>query len=176
MYYSTIKWNDIANGAGIRLSLFVSGCPHHCPGCFNQETWSYKNGDPYTPEIEATILTKLGQSHITGLSLLGGEPLAPENQETVLHLLQEAKKDHPEKNIWCYTGYEMEALLSSSVGKFDKEILPLLDVLVDGLFVQEQKNISLLFRGSSNQRLLDVQSSLKKNSPIIIPEEEIREF
>lgn len=176
MYYSTIKWNDIANGAGIRTSLFVSGCPHHCKGCFNPETWAYQNGSPYTPEIQEKILNKLGDSHITGLSLLGGEPLCPENQEAIFHLLQKTKETHPKKNIWCYTGYQIEPLLQNTIGDYDLKILPLLDILVDGLFIQDQKKLGLLFRGSANQRLIDVKKSLESKSPIIIPDEEIRDF
>ncbi|MFI3254257.1 MAG: anaerobic ribonucleoside-triphosphate reductase activating protein [Eubacteriales bacterium] len=166
MYYSGIKWTDTANGVGIRLTLFVSGCPHACAGCFNQEAWDFQAGEEFTPEIREKILSKLGESYLRGLSLLGGEPLAPENQEEVLSFLCEAKERFPEKDIWCYTGYEYEEILSGSLGENGKAILSYVDILVDGLFLEEKKNISLRFRGSENQRIINVPKSLKSNTVI----------
>ncbi len=174
MHYSKIKWVDVANGTGVRISLFVSGCPHHCVGCFNPETWDFQAGDPYTEEIEATLLDKLNASHIKGLSLLGGEPLAPSNQATVLSLVTKAKTFHPEKDIWCYTGYTFEPLYQGEVGDYALPLLEKMDYLVDGLFLASEKNPSLAFRGSSNQRILHLPSSLKERTAVVIPDKEFR--
>lgn len=176
MYYSTIKWTDVANGTGMRLSLFVSGCPHACPGCFNQETWDFRHGAPYTPEIQESILDKLGASYLRGLSLLGGEPFAPPNQEPLLDLLQAFHHRYPEKDVWCYSGYLWEDLVSGKVGQFSSQLLEKIDILVDGSYLQEKKNLSLFFRGSENQRIIDVQSSLSQKSPLIISDENIGSF
>ena len=164
MYYGEIKKHDIANGRGIRVSLFVSGCRHHCKGCFNPETWDFCYGKEYTPQIESEILDALKPSYIEGLSLLGGEPFEPENQPSLLELLKKVRKDFSDKTVWCYSGYTFEELAglvpSSAFTWVTKELLSLIDILVDGEFVLEKKNISLKFRGSENQRILDVKKSL----------------
>lgn len=164
MNYGEIKNYDIANGEGVRVSLFVSGCTHHCKNCFNPETWSFEYGKPFTKETEDYIIECLSPDYIDGLSLLGGEPFEPQNQEVLLPFLRRVKSELPNKNIWCYTGYLFDReLLSESRARceFTDEILSLIDVLVDGEFVQALHDISLAFRGSSNQRIIDVQKSLE---------------
>ncbi len=162
MYYGAVKKYDIADGPGVRVSLFVSGCRHHCKGCFQPETWSFTYGSLYTKEVELEILKALAPPYIAGLTVLGGEPMEPENQPVVLGLLREVKKLFPEKNIWCYSGYTYDTDLQPGgvvYTEYTKELLSLMDVLVDGAFVEEKKNIQLRFRGSENQRLIDVQAS-----------------
>ena len=170
MYYGNIKKTDIANGRGVRVSLFVSGCRHHCKGCFNPETWSFTYGEEYTSETEKEILNALKSDYIEGLSLLGGEPFEPENQPELLNLLKKVRVEFPQKTVWCYSGYTFEELSgltpSPSFTDITKEMLSLIDVLVDGEFVLEKKNISLQFRGSENQRILDVKKSLELERPI----------
>lgn len=164
MNYGEIKNYDIANGEGVRVSLFVSGCTHHCKNCFNPETWSFEYGKPFTKETEDYIIECLFPDYIDGLSLLGGEPFEPQNQEVLLPFLRKVKNELPNKNIWCYTGYLFDReLLSESRARceFTDEMLSLIDVLVDGEFVQAMHDISLAFRGSSNQRIIDVQKSLE---------------
>ena len=164
MNYGEIKNYDIANGEGVRVSLFVSGCTHHCKNCFNPETWSFEYGKPFTKETEDYIIECLSPDYIDGLSLLGGEPFEPQNQEVLLPFLRRVKNELPNKNIWCYTGYLFDReLLSESRARceFTDEMLSLIDVLVDGEFVQAMHDISLAFRGSSNQRIIDVQKSLE---------------
>lgn len=164
MNYGEIKNYDIANGEGVRVSLFVSGCTHHCKNCFNSETWSFEYGKPFTKETEDYIIECLSPDYIDGLSLLGGEPFEPQNQEVLLPFLRKVKNELPNKNIWCYTGYLFDReLLSESRARceFTDEMLSLIDVLVDGEFVQALHDISLAFRGSSNQRIIDVQKSLE---------------
>lgn len=164
MNYGEIKNYDIANGEGVRVSLFVSGCTHHCKNCFNPETWSFEYGKPFTKETEDYIIECLSPDYIDGLSLLGGEPFEPQNQEVLLPFLRKVKNELSNKNIWCYTGYLFDReLLSESRARceFTDEMLSLIDVLVDGEFVQALHDISLAFRGSSNQRIIDVQKSLE---------------
>ncbi len=164
MHYATIKPCDIANGPGVRVSLFVSGCTHHCPGCFNKETWDFAYGEPFTAETEELLLTKLAPGFITGLTLLGGEPMEPVNQRALLPFVEKVRQRFPEKTIWCYTGYTLETDLLATDGRAHCEVtdslLSLLDVLVDGRYVEALRDITLLFRGSSNQRLQDVPASL----------------
>ena len=170
MYYGEIKKCDIANGEGVRVSLFVSGCTHHCPGCFNQDTWEFDYGKEYTQETEKEILEALAPSYINGLSLLGGEPFEPQNQKVLISLLRKVKERYPEKDIWCYSGYLFDKeLLSESRARceYTDEMLSMLDVLVDGRFVEALKDIRLVFRGSSNQRVIDVKKSLETGE--IIP-------
>jgi anaerobic ribonucleoside-triphosphate reductase activating protein len=170
MYYGNIKKSDIANGVGVRVSLFVSGCTHHCKGCFNEETWNFMYGQEFTKETEEHILELLKPSYVSGLTVLGGEPLEFVNQQALLPFLEEVKKRYPEKTIWCYTGYVYEKdILERMVPKWKitKKILELLDVLVDGPFEEDKKDITLLFRGSSNQRLIDVQKSLAAGQTIL---------
>ena len=170
MNYATIKWRDIANGPGIRVSLFVSGCRHHCKGCFNPETWDFAYGEAYTPEVQSEILKGLEKVYIRGLTLLGGEPLEPENQPVMLELTDAMRRRFPDKTIWCYTGYTLETdILSGKLGSREvtMALLKNLDVLVDGEFHLEQKNPSLRFRGSENQRLLDVPLTLKAGAAVL---------
>lgn len=164
MNYGAIKKCDIANGEGVRVSLFVSGCTHRCPGCFNEEAWDFGYGEPFTRDTEEEILAALAPDHIDGLSLLGGEPFEPGNQEALVHLLKRVKERYPGKNIWCYTGYRLEQdLLADSRARcaFTEEMLSMIDVLVDGRFVEALKDISLPFRGSSNQRVMDLKATLR---------------
>ena len=170
MNYADIKYCDVANGKGVRVSLFVSGCTHHCKGCFNEETWNFHYGKPFTEETEKQVLDYLDKSYIAGLSLLGGEPFEHVNQQGLLPLLRKVKARFPEKNIWCYTGYDFEKDLLS--GRLcDKMItdrmLSCIDILVDGKFVEEKKNLKLRFKGSENQRIIDVKKSLQENRIIL---------
>ena len=162
MNYGAIKARDIANGPGVRVSLFVSGCTHRCPGCFNPDTWDFDYGVPFTPDTVAEILNLMAPDYITGFTLLGGEPMEPQNQVTVLPLLQKIKARYPTKSIWMYSGYVLEELLSQDSVRCDATdaILSLVDVLVDGEFVLAQKDIRLRFRGSANQRLIDLPRTL----------------
>ena len=154
MNYGRIKKNDIANGPGVRVSLFVSGCRNHCPGCFNPETWDFEYGEPFTRKTEKEIIKALRPSWIQGLSILGGDPMEPENQKALLPLLKRIRIMCPDKDVWLYTGYTYEAVR-------DAEILKWVDVLVDGPFIEAEKDISLAFRGSRNQRIIP----LKKGKP-----------
>ncbi len=166
MNYGEIKNFDIANGEGVRVSLFVSGCTHHCKNCFNKETWDFNFGEPFTKETEDKILEYLSPDYIDGLSLLGGEPFEPSNQEALLPFLKRVRESFPNKSIWCYTGYLFDdELLSESRARceFTDEMLSLIDILVDGEFIQDLYDISLSFRGSSNQRIIDVKASLEAN-------------
>lgn len=166
MNYGEIKKCDIANGEGVRVTLFVSGCTHHCKGCFQPQTWDFNFGKVYTEETEKEILEALKPRHITGLTLLGGEPMEPANQAVLVNLLKKVKEAYPDKDIWCYTGYKMdEELLKPSRARCEHtdEMLSMIDTLVDGEFVEALKNIRLKFRGSSNQRVIDVKASLKNN-------------
>ena len=171
MNYGEIKTVDVANGTGVRVSLFVSGCTHHCKGCFNPDTWSFGFGKEYTKETEDELIEALRPDYIQGLSLLGGEPFEPENQKVLVNLLKRVRQELPNKNIWCYTGYLFEELTgqipSRAFTDISAEMLSLIDVLVDGEFVEEKKDISLKFRGSSNQRIIDVNESLKSNTAVI---------
>ena len=163
MNYGEIKKYDIANGEGVRVSLFVSGCTHHCPGCFNQATWDFGYGKPYTKETEEEILEALAPDYITGLTLLGGEPFEPQNQKVLTGLLRRVRQRYPDKTVWCYTGYLFDKeLLGESRARceYTDEMLGMIDVLVDGRFVEGLKDITLRFRGSSNQRIIDVRASL----------------
>lgn len=169
MNYATIKPTDVANGSGVRVSLFVSGCTHHCEGCFNEEAWDFSYGEPFTGEVQEELLRLLGKGYISGLSLLGGEPLEPVNQKALLPFLKAVKERMPEKTIWCYSGYTFEYILDTMMeNQTCREIMDLLDVLVDGRFVAELLNLNLRFRGSENQRLLDVKRSLAAGKPVAL--------
>lgn len=227
MNYATIKKTDVANGPGIRVSLFVSGCTHRCKGCFNSEAWDFGFGQPYTRETQEEILEALAPDHIRGLSLLGGEPMEPENRGTVLELLRQVRRLYPHKDVWCYTGYDYEKDLLAWAAKEQEasdvccqggravwaageqkdrgcapedrersaawpkeqrresvkraegpqgeaaagevaQLLSLIDVLVDGEFVEEKKNLRLAFRGSENQRLIDVKESLRQGRTVCL--------
>ena len=170
MNFGSIKQYDIANGHGVRVSLFVSGCTHHCPECFNPETWDFSYGKSFTDEDKALILKAMDKSYIAGFSLLGGEPFEPVNQAVLTGLLREIKEKFPEKDIWCYTGYLFDKeLLQDSRARcgFTDEMLSYIDILVDGEFIEEQKNISLPFRGSENQRIIDVKKSLAEGKVVL---------
>jgi len=162
MYYGEIKTCDIANGVGVRVTLFVSGCRNRCPGCFQPETWDFSFGRPFTTDTEDLLLAALAPDYICGLTLLGGDPFEPENQRVLLPFLRRVKAAYPGKSIWAYTGYIWEQLISGNHRVCipeTAEMLGLIDILVDGPFILDQKNIRLRFRGSENQRILDVQAS-----------------
>lgn len=163
MNYATIKFYDVANGTGVRVSLFVSGCRHHCKGCFNAETWDFCYGEPYTQETEDSIIDGLKPDYITGLSLLGGEPFEPENQPALTALLRRVKTQLPEKTVWCYTGYTYDTDLAEGSSVFTdvtREMLSYIDILVDGEFIEEQRDLTLRFRGSRNQRILTLENGI----------------
>ena len=167
MNYATIKNCDIANGPGVRVSLFVSGCTHRCPGCFNEVAWDFDYGQPFTRETADHILDLLRPDYIQGLTLLGGEPFEPRNQGAVVELLRQVKAAFPNKSIWAFSGYLFEKdILSGRLGD-TAEYLSYLDVLVDGPFVESKKNLSLRFRGSENQRLIDVPASLARGETVL---------
>ena len=149
MNYSGIIKNDIANGLGVRVSLFVSGCRNHCPGCFQSETWDFDYGQPFTKETEEEILEALRPSWIQGLSILGGDPMEPENQEALLPFLKRVRAELPDKDIWLYTGYLLESVSTSPM-------LEMLDVLVDGPYLESERDMTLSFRGSRNQRIIEL--------------------
>ena len=170
MNYAEIKNCDIANGPGIRVSLFVSGCTHRCKGCFNEIAWDFGYGKPFTKETADCILKMLQPDYIKGLTLLGGEPFEPENQPAILELLRQVKDKYPEKSIWAFSGYLFDKdILAGRLGPWGitKEYLSYLDVLVDGPFILEKKDLSLRFRGSSNQRIIDVPASLKTGEIVL---------
>lgn len=170
MNYGTIKKYDIANGEGVRVSLFVSGCTHHCKNCFNEEAWDFGYGKPFTADTELEIMDALSADYINGLTLLGGEPFEPENQKVLLPFLRRVRERFPEKDIWCYTGYSLEReLLADSRARCEctDEMLSFIDVLVDGRFVEELKDISLPFRGSSNQRIIDLKATLESGCAVL---------
>ena len=169
MNYSVIKAVDIADGPGVRVSLFVSGCTHHCKGCFQPQTWAFDYGQPYTQQTEDEILSLLRPTYIRGLTLLGGEPMEPDNQRALLHLLQRVRTELPQKDVWCYSGYTLEQLTGQSRARCEvtDELLTMIDVLVDGEFVEEKRNISLKFRGSENQRLIDLPATLKRGTVVL---------
>lgn len=163
MRYGAIKKRDIANGIGVRVVLFVSGCTHHCKGCFQPETWSFDYGQDYTKATEDELIEALRPAFIDGLTLLGGEPFEPQNQAELIKLLRRIRKELPEKTVWAFSGYTFEELTGESRARcaVTDEMLSMVDVLVDGEFVEEKRNISLQFRGSENQRLIDVPKTLK---------------
>ena len=170
MNYADIKHYDVANGPGIRISLFVSGCNHHCKGCFNQVAWDFNYGKPFTEETISSILRDLDNPHIAGLTLLGGEPMEPVNQKALLPLVRQVKERFPEKNIWCFTGYLFDQEILGDMAERipeTKEILSYFDVMVDGRFVEELKSPCLRFKGSSNQRTILVPESLKAGKVIL---------
>lgn len=170
MYFGNIKKWDVADGDGVRVTLFVSGCTNHCNGCFQPETWNFCYGNLYTEETEAEIISALNNEFIQGLTLLGGEPFEPENQRVLVNLLRRVRKELPEKDIWSYTGFVYGRDLLEGQRKHTEvtdEMLSYLDVLVDGPFVLEKKNISLQYRGSENQRLIDMPATLKAGKIIL---------
>lgn len=165
MNYAAIKSHDIANGPGVRISLFVSGCTHHCKDCFNEEAWNFDYGQTFDEAVIDHILELLSPDYIRGITYLGGEPLDPRNQPELLALTRRIRAAYPKKSIWCFTGYVWEAL--PQVPEVTQALLSQLDVLVDGPFIAEQKNLRLRFRGSANQRLIDVPKSLAAHRVIL---------
>ena len=171
MNYADIKRVDVANGEGVRVSLFVSGCNHHCKGCFNECAWDFNYGNKFTDKNIDEVINYLDHDHIEGLSLLGGEPLEYINQEGILLLVKRVKERFPNKNIWCYTGFDFEKDVVEKMSKNNettKELLNYIDVMVDGKFEEDKKNLKLKFRGSSNQRIIDVKESLKEHKVVQI--------
>ena len=173
MHFGAIKDCDIANGEGVRVTLFVSGCTNRCPNCFQPQTWDFEYGEPFTAETEEKLLEMLRPSYINGLTLLGGEPFEPENQRGLISFLRRVRKELPGKNIWGYSGFTYEQLLTEGSHcrcEVTDEMLGLLDVLVDGRYVEELKDISLRFRGSSNQRLIDLNATRKTGEIVLLPD------
>lgn len=173
MNYATIKPVDIANGPGVRVSLFVSGCTHRCKGCFNEEAWDFQFGKPFTEDVQKQLLSSLDHDYIEGLTLLGGEPMEPSNQESLLPFIKTVREHLPGKTIWCFTGYDFEKDILGKMMKTSavtRELIPLFDVMVDGKFVAEKKNLSLKFRGSENQRVLNVKKSLEEGRGVWMEE------
>jgi len=174
MNYADIKNYDIANGPGVRVSIFVSGCTHHCKGCFNKEAWDFNYGKQFNDEREEEVLKALEPKYIKGLSLLGGEPFELQNQKGLLPVIKKAKEKYPDKKIWCYSGYSFDSdILGDMAKKYDetKEMLKYVDIIVDGKFEEDLKDPTLRFRGSSNQRIIDVQKSLENNKIVLWEED-----
>ena len=173
MNYAEIKYIDVANGPGIRTSLFVSGCNHHCKGCFNEVAWDFNYGKVFDKKVEDEILESLAPENVDGITLLGGEPLEKVNQEGLLPLVKRIKETYPKKNIWLFTGFLFDKdVMGNMLEKWDvsKELIPLIDVVVDGKFDEELKDLNLKFKGSSNQRTIDVQETLKKGCICLLEE------
>lgn len=169
MHFASIKNFDIANGVGVRVSLFVSGCNHHCKGCFNEEAWNFNYGKEFSDKEINTIIDMLKPDYIKGLTLLGGEPMEPVNQIGILPLVKKIKELYPHKSIWCYSGFTFDQIIKmSETIESTRELLKYIDVLVDGKFVIEKKDISLKFRGSSNQRIIDLPKSLEKKEVVLL--------
>ena len=169
MNYATIKYYDIANGPGVRTSVFVSGCRHHCPGCFNAVAWDFTYGQPFDKTVRNEVFASCQPDYIAGLSLLGGEPFEPENQRELLPFVRNFKALYPNKTVWCYSGYTLDGELwkpSRARCECTDEMLSLIDILVDGPFVEAEKDLNLRFRGSSNQRVLNVPASLAAHAPV----------
>ena len=175
MYYGNIKNCDVADGEGVRVTLFVSGCTNRCPGCFQPQTWDFTYGEPFTRETEDYILELLAPGYINGLTLLGGEPFEPENQRALLPFVKRVRERYPQKTVWAFTGFTLDKLLEEGSHphcEVTRELLSLIDVLVDGPFVQEKKNLALRFRGSENQRLIDLKASQKAGKLVLLPDRE----
>lgn len=168
MNYAEIKYNDIANGVGVRTSLFVSGCRRRCPGCFNKCAWSFDYGNKFTHDVQRQVLNSLKPFYVDGLTVLGGDPMEPENQTGLVDFIEEFKRIFPSKTLWMYTGYDIEDVLYGTLHtEVSNRLLRCVDVLVDGSYVESLKDITLRFKGSSNQRILDVQKTLSMGYPIL---------
>ena len=175
MHYGEIKNCDIANGEGVRVTLFVSGCTNHCKNCFQPQTWDFNYGKPFTEETEAELFRLLSPRYIRGLTLLGGEPFEPENQRALLPFLRKLRRELPEKTVWAFTGFTWEELHTEGSHprcEVTDELLSLIDVLVDGRYVEELKDIGLRFRGSSNQRLLDLNATRASGKLTLLPDQD----
>lgn len=173
MYYGNIKNCDIADGEGVRVTLFVSGCTNRCPGCFQPQTWDFQYGQPFTKETEDYILDLLAPNYINGLTLLGGEPFEPDNQRALLPFVKRVREKYPQKTVWAFSGFTLDKLLepgSHPNCEVTRELLSLIDVLVDGPFVQEKKNLALRFRGSENQRLIDLNATQAAGELVLLPD------
>jgi len=172
MHYSTIKDCDIANGIGVRITLFVSGCTNHCKNCFQPQTWDFDFGEPFTEETEEKLLEMLKPDYINGLTLSGGEPMEPQNQRALVPFLKRVREAYPNKNVWCFTGFTYEVLKTDGSHprcEVTDEMLSLIDVLVDGKYVDELKDLTLQFRGSSNQRLIDMVKTRENGEVTLLP-------
>ena len=170
MNYATLKKRDVANGVGVRVSLFVSGCTHHCKGCFNEETWDFNFGEVFDKTVEDRIISFLAPDYIRGLTVLGGEPMEKVNQRALLPFIKRVRETYPDKDIWFYSGYVFDTELTGegrAVCEVTEELLSYIDVLVDGEFIEEQKNLRLRFRGSENQRIIDVRASLSSGKTVL---------
>ena len=171
MHVGEVMTADVANGEGMRVSVFVSGCRNHCKGCFQPQTWDFNYGRAYTPEIEQFIIDELSKSYYDGITILGGDPMEPENQEPVLRLLRRIKKELPDKNVWVYTGYVYDRDLVPGGKRFvdgvTRELLESIDILIDGRFVEELKNLMLNFRGSGNQRIIKMKETLETGKVVL---------
>ncbi len=171
MHVGEVMTADVANGEGMRVSVFVSGCRNHCKGCFQPQTWDFNYGREYTPEIEQFIIDELSKSYYDGITILGGDPMEPENQEPVLRLLRRIKKELPDKNVWVYTGYVYDWDLVPGGKRFvdgvTRELLESIDILIDGRFVEELKNLMLNFRGSGNQRIIKMKETLETGKVVL---------
>lgn len=170
MNYAKIKYYDVSNGPGVRTSLYVSGCRNRCKNCFNPETWDFAYGEPFTKEVEDKIIASMHPDYIKGFTLLGGDPFEPENAERLAPFMERLRNTYPQKSIWCFTGYDLESdLLTGKLGNIETNlrILKTLDVLVDGRFVEELKDLNLRFRGSSNQRIILMPETLKKDEIVL---------
>ena len=172
MNYANIKTYSIENGTGVRVSLFVSGCTHHCKDCFNEQAWDFEYGNPFTEDIENAVIEALAPDYMAGITLLGGEPMEPVNQRGLLPLLKRIRKELPQKTVWAYTGYVYEDLLEGGRAHCEvtEELLSLCDILVDGPFIAEKKNISLRFRGSENQRIIDLKATRETGKVVLAME------
>lgn len=172
MNYANIKTYSIENGTGVRVSLFVSGCTHHCKDCFNEQAWDFGYGNPFTEETENAVIEALTPDYMAGITLLGGEPMEPVNQRGLLPLLKRIRKELPQKTVWAYTGYVYEDLLEGGRAHCEvtEELLSLCDILVDGPFIAEKKNISLRFRGSENQRIIDLKATRETGKVVLAME------
>ena len=173
MHYGEIKNCDIANGEGVRVTLFVSGCTNHCPDCFQPQTWDFDYGKPFTNETKAEIFAELDKPFINGLTVLGGEPFEPENQRVLVPFVRRVRETYPQKTVWAFSGFTLEELRTEGSHprcEVTDELLSMLDVLVDGRFVEALKDISLRFRGSSNQRLIDMKKTLASGEIVLLPD------
>lgn len=172
MNYANIKTYSIENGTGVRVSLFVSGCTHHCKDCFNEQAWDFEYGNPFTADTENAVIEALAPDYMAGITLLGGEPMEPANQRGLLPLLKRIRKELPQKTVWAYTGYVYEDLLEGGRAHCEvtEELLSLCDILVDGPFIAEKKNISLRFRGSENQRIIDLKATRETGKVVLAME------
>ena len=172
MNYANIKTYSIENGTGVRVSLFVSGCTHHCKDCFNEQAWDFEYGNPFTADTENAVIEALAPDYMAGITLLGGEPMEPVNQRGLLPLLKRIRKELPQKTVWAYTGYVYEDLLEGGRAHCEvtEELLSLCDILVDGPFIAAKKNISLRFRGSENQRIIDLKATRETGKVVLAME------